>query len=113
MPQDAYLKNLEANGGNDSAAEGILLYPQVEAPVALSYRVQGHAMRVCTVNLAEPWANIERSLLGLIGLEPPATAAAYSWRDTIAGPDARRGNSSIRIVARARSSIARARPGPR
>jgi 5-methylcytosine-specific restriction enzyme subunit McrC len=72
----AYLKNLEAQGSSDAQAEGILLYPQVDEAVALSYKVQGHNMRICTIDMAEPWPKIEQSLLDLIGLVTSQVKAA-------------------------------------
>jgi 5-methylcytosine-specific restriction enzyme subunit McrC len=66
----SYLKNLERKGGNDAKAEGILLYPQIDEAASLRYAVQGHTMRICTIDLAHPWRQIEASLLDIIGLTP-------------------------------------------
>ncbi|MDP3542028.1 MAG: 5-methylcytosine-specific restriction endonuclease system specificity protein McrC [Elusimicrobiota bacterium] len=70
----SYLKNLEKNGGQDAVAEGILLYPSVGAELRTGYSIQGHRVRVCTVNLDNDWKAIRGELLGLIR----ATAAAGS-----------------------------------
>jgi 5-methylcytosine-specific restriction enzyme subunit McrC len=67
----SYLKNLERKGGADAKAEGILLYPQVDEAVSLRYKVQGHMVRICTIDLNQPWLRIERSLLNLIDLKAP------------------------------------------
>ena len=72
----SYLKNLERSGGADAKAEGILLYPQVDEAASLRYEVQGHTMRICTIDLNQPWLGIEASLLGLIQLAPSESSAA-------------------------------------
>ena len=62
----AYLHNLEHNGGVDRVAEGILLYPAAGRALDLSYRLHGHWVRVCTLDLNLPWAEIEDQMLSLI-----------------------------------------------
>ena len=62
----AYLKNLEKNGGNDSSATGMLLYPVVSEEVSHSYQLDNHEICFETVNLSEDWDEIERKLLLLI-----------------------------------------------
>jgi 5-methylcytosine-specific restriction enzyme subunit McrC len=62
----AYLKNLEARGGIDAQAEGILLYPVVDRNVRLSYQMPGHMLRVRTVDLSCPWEEIHNELLDII-----------------------------------------------
>jgi 5-methylcytosine-specific restriction enzyme subunit McrC len=62
----AYLKNLERNGGNDANAEGILLYPTVTNTLNLRYRIQGHTIRVCTIDLSQQWQAIREDLLRLL-----------------------------------------------
>jgi 5-methylcytosine-specific restriction enzyme subunit McrC len=65
----AYLKNLERRGGANANAEGVLLYPLVDAPLDLRFTVQGHAVRVATIDLAQEWRQIHGRLLELIGPE--------------------------------------------
>jgi len=62
----AYLRNLEPNGGADAVAEGILLYPTAGESLDLSYRLHGHLVRVCTLDLNLPWTEIEHQMLSLI-----------------------------------------------
>jgi 5-methylcytosine-specific restriction enzyme subunit McrC len=62
----AYLLNLEARGGLDARAEGILLYPTVGRGVDLSYRMHGHIVRVCTIDLGQHWEGIRRDLLAML-----------------------------------------------
>ncbi|MGO4667707.1 5-methylcytosine restriction system specificity protein McrC [Bosea sp. 2RAB26] len=51
-----------------SAIEGLLLFPQVSgAPVRLDYQMPRHRIRVCTVNLDQPWPAIHGELLDLLG----------------------------------------------
>lgn len=62
----AYLKNAEATGKGYQDAEGILLYPTVAIPLDDSVTIQGHRLRVCTVNLAQDWSNIHNDLIALV-----------------------------------------------
>jgi 5-methylcytosine-specific restriction enzyme subunit McrC len=62
----AYLKNLEARGGPDTKAEGILVYPAVERALDLRYRIQGHGLSVRTLDLAAPWPEIHGELISLL-----------------------------------------------
>lgn len=62
----AYLKNLEARGGQDSKSEGMLLYPVVNKRVRLEYQLHGHRVRICTVDLNRHWSEINGELLQLI-----------------------------------------------
>ena len=61
-----YLNNLRYRQGPDSAAKGMLLYPVVEEPVRLSYRLAGRHIRICTVNLAADWVKIKQELQSLV-----------------------------------------------
>ena len=63
----AYLKNSEAKGREYENAEGILLYPAVGEKVDFRAEIQGHPIRVCTVNLDQPWQGIRADLLGVVG----------------------------------------------
>jgi 5-methylcytosine-specific restriction enzyme subunit McrC len=62
----AYLKNLEAKGGADAKAEGILVYPVVDRSVRLNYEIPGHIVRVRTVDLSRPWQEIHSELLDCV-----------------------------------------------
>lgn len=62
----SYLRNMERRGGTDATAEGILVYPVTSEPLDNSYLVQGHKVRVYTLNLAQHWRGIERELKGLV-----------------------------------------------
>lgn len=61
----AYLKNLEPRGGIEAKAEAMLLYPAVNQRLRLDYRIGGHRIRVCTVDLAANWKDVSRELLSL------------------------------------------------
>lgn len=67
----AYLRTQEETGRHDAEAEGILIYPAVNVHLDEVYRIQGHVVRVATLDLDQPWVEIERRLLGLIPTEPP------------------------------------------
>ncbi len=62
----AYLKNMEVNRGNDSEAEGILLYPVTGKEAAFEYEIGDKIIRIETLNLTEEWGDIETRLLSLI-----------------------------------------------
>ena len=64
----SYLKNAEARGSAYKDAEGILLYPAVGEKIAFGTVIQGHRVRVCTVNLDRPWQKIRPELLAVIGV---------------------------------------------
>ena len=60
----AYLKNLQF--GDTRQIEGILLYPTVGKSLSLRYCIQGHTMRIVTVDLNANWQDIRQRLLGLL-----------------------------------------------
>jgi 5-methylcytosine-specific restriction enzyme subunit McrC len=62
----AYLKNLEARNEPDRSAQGVLIYPSAGHDLDLKFRVQGHEIRVRTLNLAAPWRDIRQSLLRVL-----------------------------------------------
>lgn len=64
----SYLKNAEARGPAYNDAEGILLYPAVGEKIVFGAVIQGHRVRVCTVNLDQPWQKIRSELLAVIGV---------------------------------------------
>ncbi|MEP4545219.1 MAG: 5-methylcytosine-specific restriction endonuclease system specificity protein McrC [Saccharospirillum sp.] len=61
----AYLKNLEQRQGPDATAEGMLLYPAINKRLRLDYKIHGHRMKVCTVDLSAHWTTIKEELLEL------------------------------------------------
>ena len=44
-------------------ARGILLYPTTSPALRERMRVQGHHVEMATLDLAKPWAEIEKELL--------------------------------------------------
>jgi 5-methylcytosine-specific restriction enzyme subunit McrC len=62
----SYLKNLENRGGHDANAEGLLLYPTVSKPAKWQAEIQGHNIRVVTLDLSLTWREIRRNLLLLL-----------------------------------------------
>lgn len=62
----SYLQNLEVRDGPDGCADGMLLYPVVKEPIRLSYELNGHRVRICTINLAADWRDIRDELRGLL-----------------------------------------------
>ena len=65
----SYLKNSEALGFAYNDAEGILLYPSVGDQIAFDAKIQGHNVRVRTVNLDQPWQKIRSELLAVINVD--------------------------------------------
>jgi 5-methylcytosine-specific restriction enzyme subunit McrC len=63
----AYVKNAAADR-LCAGIEGLLIYPQVGALIDASYRIQGHPIRIATIDLTRPWQHIEARLLDLINL---------------------------------------------
>jgi 5-methylcytosine-specific restriction enzyme subunit McrC len=62
----SYLRNLEKRSGPDCTAEGILLYPTAGTVFDQSYRLHNHRIRIKTVNLNQPWLEIENEMLTLL-----------------------------------------------
>jgi len=62
----AYLKNLEPRGGIDAQAEGMLVYPVVNRELRLQYKMHGHTIRICTIDLGRDWRDIRSELLGFV-----------------------------------------------
>jgi hypothetical protein len=60
-----YLNNLPEGKLTDSC-EVILLYPTVDLSLSASYTDRGRRIRVCTINLNQPWQGIYRDLLSLV-----------------------------------------------
>ncbi|MGL4796962.1 MAG: 5-methylcytosine restriction system specificity protein McrC, partial [Paraclostridium sp.] len=59
----SYLKNAEAKGEIYTNSRGILLYPEVDKVLDESYEIQGHVIKVCTLNLNDDWDCIYNRLL--------------------------------------------------
>ena len=59
----AYLSNLP---DQESRCEGMLLYPEVDTPIAAVFTNNGRTMSIRTVNLHQSWATIHDSLLKLV-----------------------------------------------
>jgi 5-methylcytosine-specific restriction enzyme subunit McrC len=63
----AYLKNLEQGEGADRVAEGMLVYPVTSQPIDLTYQIQGHKLRVYTLDLGrDDWPTIEKDMKALV-----------------------------------------------
>jgi len=61
----SYLRNMENRSGPDGNAEGMLLYPTTSSALDVRYVIQGHKVRVRTVDLSTDWRGIESELLRL------------------------------------------------
>lgn len=61
----SYLRNAECRPGWEQS-EGFLLYPAVSASFNHQFEIEGHAIRVASVDLDKPWMAIHARLLKLI-----------------------------------------------
>lgn len=70
------LMSYVSNKANKSKkpVEGILLYPTVSKSIMAEYLVQGHKVRICTIDLSKPWNQIEDFLFSLINCTTSASA---------------------------------------
>lgn len=64
----SYLKNSEAKGNLYKKSTGILLYPQVDKLLDNIYNLQGHTLKICTINLNDNWREIHNRLLEIVGI---------------------------------------------
>ncbi len=76
----AYLRSMEERGGQDVGCEGLLLYAMVDRPANVMVAIQGHLIRVRTLDLSADWCGIREQLLNLAhdtpaALDPEAAAA--------------------------------------
>jgi len=63
----AYLKNDATRVPELPLAEGMLLYPKTGEPLDGQFQIQGHKVRIVTVDLSQPWRTIDGYLKGLLG----------------------------------------------
>ena len=59
----AYLSNLP---DQESRCEGMLLYPEVDKPLAAVFTGNGRTISIRTINLHKPWTAIHDDLLRLV-----------------------------------------------
>jgi 5-methylcytosine-specific restriction enzyme subunit McrC len=64
----AYLRTQEDKGLEYRNASGMLIYPTTGHDIHERMQVQGHLMRIETLNLADPWEDIEKKLCGFVGI---------------------------------------------
>lgn len=62
----AYLRNREATATPGPQHEGVLLYPVVEASLAVDVRLEGFSIRARSIDLAQDWRNIHADMLAVI-----------------------------------------------
>lgn len=60
-----YLTNMASMQGQDAHVKGMLIYPVANASIDVRYRIQGHDIRVRTLNLAQEWRQIHEELKSL------------------------------------------------
>ena len=62
----AYLRNRQAAKPAGPSHEGILLYPEVDTPLAADIRLEGFRIQARTINLGQNWSAIHRAMLQVI-----------------------------------------------
>jgi len=62
----AYLRNRQATRPRGARHEGILLYPEVDTPLAADIRLDGFRIQARTIDLSQDWRLIHRALLRAI-----------------------------------------------
>jgi 5-methylcytosine-specific restriction enzyme subunit McrC len=65
-----YLRTQEHRSDAHRVAEGLLLYPTTDGDLEEAMMVQNHVIRIATVDLARPWAEVHERLLALAGSIP-------------------------------------------
>jgi 5-methylcytosine-specific restriction enzyme subunit McrC len=65
----AYLRGSSQSTSPDLSIEGMLVYPVGEQYVNLSYTIDGYPVRIFTLNLGQPWFQIEVDLLKLLAMQ--------------------------------------------
>ncbi len=68
----AYLRTQEHRSDSHRNAAGMLIYPTTSYELNECMAVQGHRIRIATVNLSDRWEEIENRLINLISSELPA-----------------------------------------
>lgn len=63
----AYLRSQEHLSEAHRTASGILLYPAAQHSFSERIQLQDHLIRLECVDLAAPWQDVEKQLLGLVG----------------------------------------------
>ena len=74
----SYVKNAEALGDSYLDVEGVLLYPAVDHEIDEWFEVQGHSLRVATVNLNQDWQRIRADLLSFLARRESNSPAELS-----------------------------------
>jgi 5-methylcytosine-specific restriction enzyme subunit McrC len=62
----AYLRASSFGTSAAQTTEGMLIYPVGERSVDLDYRIDDYPVRIYTLNLGQPWFEIESDLLELV-----------------------------------------------
>jgi len=62
----AYLRSQEHLSDSHRCASGILLYPTTRVSLCETIELQGHLIQLMTIDLSQPWGEIENKLFDLI-----------------------------------------------
>jgi 5-methylcytosine-specific restriction enzyme subunit McrC len=62
----SYVRKCSPNDGGSCPVEGVLLYPAVKESLDLRYVIDGHPIRIKTVDLDQHWTIIHNQLLSLL-----------------------------------------------
>ena len=72
----AYLRNRQATEPSGARHEGILLYPEVDMPLAADVRLEGFRIQARTIDLGQEWRGIHRAMLQVIEERNPVAVEA-------------------------------------
>ena len=62
----AYLRNRQETEPIGARHEGILLYPEVDTPLAADIRLEGFRIQARTIDLGQDWRAIHRAMLQVV-----------------------------------------------
>ena len=58
----AYLKNIQIRGSDYNNCKGMIIYPTTDEELSISNYIDGHQITIKTINLNQPWKEIDKSL---------------------------------------------------
>jgi 5-methylcytosine-specific restriction enzyme subunit McrC len=71
----SYLRAASADSTPGRLIEGALVYPVGEQSIDVQYTIDGHPVRIYTIDLGQPWRAIEAELLEFISPAPSSLRA--------------------------------------
>ncbi len=75
----AYSQNYSRQEDGGRTVDAMLIYPAVGRQVRDWYQMLGHGIGICTVNLNQPWRDIEKELLALVQNDDSTSFNPVRW----------------------------------